>query len=58
MDLVSVEGLRQDGRSPTCLRNVRCKLGLYDTPNGSAFIEIGNTKVLASVYGPKEVSYL
>ncbi|XP_071542730.1 uncharacterized protein Ski6 [Panulirus ornatus] len=55
MEVISPEGLRQDGRTPTCLRTISCRLGLYDRPNGSAYIEIGNTKVLAAVYGPREV---
>lgn len=55
MEVISPEGLRQDGRTATCLRDISCRLGLYDRPNGSAYIEMGNTKVLAAVYGPREV---
>ncbi|XP_064079861.1 exosome complex component RRP41-like isoform X2 [Macrobrachium nipponense] len=55
MEIISPEGLRQDGRTPTCLRTISCRLGLYDRPNGSAYLEMGNTKVLAAVYGPREV---
>ncbi|XP_027222932.1 exosome complex component RRP41 [Penaeus vannamei] len=55
MEVISAEGFRQDGRTPTCLRTISCRLGLYDRPNGSAYIEMGNTKVLAAVYGPREV---
>ncbi|MCL4146110.1 UNVERIFIED_CONTAM: hypothetical protein GTU68_039426 [Idotea baltica] len=55
MEIVSAEGLRQDGRTLSCLRKISCRLGLYDQPNGSAYIEMGNTKVLAAVYGPREV---
>ncbi|KAK7067310.1 Exosome complex component RRP41 [Halocaridina rubra] len=58
MDIISPEGLRQDGRTATCLRTISCRLGLYDRPNGSAYIEMGNTKVLAAVYGPREVRSL
>uniref|UniRef100_A0A2P2I0A3 Exosome complex component RRP41-like n=1 Tax=Hirondellea gigas TaxID=1518452 RepID=A0A2P2I0A3_9CRUS len=54
MELLSCEGLRQDGRTSTCLRTMKCRLGLYDRPNGSAFMQMGNTQVLAAVYGPKE----
>lgn len=54
MELLSAEGLRQDGRTSTCLRNIKCRLGLYERPNGSAFMQMGNTQVLAAVYGPKE----
>ena len=55
MELLSSEGLRQDGRKATCLRHLKCKIGLYDRPSGSSYMEMGNTKVLAAVYGPKEV---
>lgn len=55
MEIISPEGLRQDGRTATCLRTISCRLGLYERPNGSAYIEMGNTKVLAAVYGPREV---
>jgi len=55
MEVISPEGLRQDGRKTTCLRQINCRLGLYERPNGSAYIEMGNTKVLAAVYGPREV---
>lgn len=55
MEVISPEGLRQDGRTALCLRDISCRLGLYDRPNGSAYIEMGNTKVLAAVYGPREV---
>ncbi|XP_063866836.1 uncharacterized protein LOC135103866 [Scylla paramamosain] len=58
MEVISPEGLRQDGRTPLCLRDISCRLGLYDRPNGSAYIEMGNTKVLAAVYGPREVRSL
>lgn len=57
MEVISAEGFRQDGRTPTCLRSISCRLGLYDRPNGSAYIEMGNTKVLAAVYGPREVGF-
>lgn len=55
MDLLSTEGLRQDGRSASCMRDMKCRMGLYDKPNGSAFMQMGNTQVLAALYGPKEV---
>jgi exosome complex component RRP41 len=31
-------------------------MGLFSRADGSAYYEQGNTKVLASVYGPREVS--
>lgn len=56
MDLISDQGLRVDGRRAGELRRIRCKLGVYDQPDGSAYLEQGHTKVLAAVYGPHQVS--
>ena len=58
MDLLSDQGLRLDGRRANELRQIRCKLGVFSQPDGSAYLEQGNTKVLAAVYGPHEVKYL
>jgi polyribonucleotide nucleotidyltransferase len=55
MDLLSFKGLRLDGRRANELRHIRCKLGVFSQPDGSAYLEQGNTKVLAAVYGPHEV---
>lgn len=54
-ELVSNIGLRLDGRRPNELRRIRCKLGVFPEPDGSAYIEQGLTKVLASIYGPHQV---
>ncbi|XP_063237826.1 exosome complex component RRP41 [Bacillus rossius redtenbacheri] len=54
-DLLSDQGLRSDGRRSNELRQVRCKLGVFSQPDGSAYLEQGNTKVLAAVYGPHEI---
>ena len=45
-----------DGRRPPELRKLQCKLGVFQQADGSAFLEQGNTKVLATVYGPHDVS--
>lgn len=37
------------------IRQLRCKLGILPAADGSALFEMGNTKVLAAVYGPREV---
>ncbi|XP_067005469.1 exosome complex component RRP41 [Anabrus simplex] len=55
MNLLSDQGLRLDGRRPNELRKIRCKLGVFSQPDGSAYLEQGNTKVLAAVYGPHEI---
>jgi 3' exoribonuclease family, domain 1 len=48
-------GLRQDGRRVHELRRFLGKLGLLAGVNGSAYVEQGNTKVLVTVMGPREV---
>ena len=48
-------GLRVDGRRKSELRRIQCKLGNIQQADGSAFLEHGNTKVLATVYGPHDV---
>ncbi|XP_038217960.1 exosome complex component RRP41 [Zerene cesonia] len=55
-DLLSSQGLRLDGRRPDELRRIRCKLGVFTQPDGSAYLEQGNTKVLAAVYGPHQAA--
>uniref|UniRef100_A0A8B9FCE9 Exoribonuclease phosphorolytic domain-containing protein n=1 Tax=Amazona collaria TaxID=241587 RepID=A0A8B9FCE9_9PSIT len=55
-ELLSDEGFRADGRRPAEIRKVRARLGLFAQADGSAYIEQGNTKALAVVYGPHEVS--
>lgn len=58
MDLLSRQGLRTDGRRSGELRRIRCKMGVFNQPDGSAYLEQGNTKVVAAVYGPHEVCIL
>lgn len=55
-DLISDEGLRLDGRRPNELRRIRCRLGVFTQPDGSAYLEQGNTKILAAVYGPHQAA--
>lgn len=48
--------IRSDGRTPHELRNIKCEMGLFHPQaTGSASFNIGNTKVIAAVYGPHEV---
>lgn len=47
---------RLDGRRANELRRIRYKLGVFAQPDGSAYLEQGNTKVLVAVYGPHKVS--
>jgi len=55
VELLSDQGLRVDGRKPGELRRIRCSVGVFAQADGSAYLEQGNTKVLAAVYGPHEV---
>ncbi|MCQ4406566.1 MAG: exosome complex exonuclease Rrp41, partial [Sulfolobaceae archaeon] len=53
--LIDERGLRTDGRRPDELRPIRIELGVLKNADGSAIFEMGNTKVIAAVYGPKEM---
>lgn len=53
-DYLSDEGLRTDGRRAAEPRRMRCKLGEVAQADGSCYLEMGNTKVLATVVGPYE----
>jgi exosome complex component RRP41 len=49
-----VNGKRTDGRAFDELRPIKIQVGLLKNAEGSAYVEWGNNKVLAAVYGPKE----
>ena len=53
--LIDKKGLRLDGRKPDELRPVKLEVGVIPNANGSAYIEHGKNKILAAVYGPREV---
>ncbi|CAM6103429.1 unnamed protein product [Calypogeia fissa] len=55
MEFISPEGLRLDGRRPLELRQLNAEMGVVDKADGSAMFEMGNTKAIAVVYGPREV---
>ncbi|XP_012543661.2 exosome complex component MTR3 [Monomorium pharaonis] len=46
---------RHDGRSHNELRNIFLKTGIVSQAKGSAYIEMGDTKVICSVFDPREV---
>ncbi|MEM0106789.1 MAG: hypothetical protein QXD11_00665 [Candidatus Micrarchaeaceae archaeon] len=48
------DGKRLDGRGFNELRPLSIKAGLLENADGSAYLEWGNNKVLAAVFGPKE----
>jgi exosome complex component RRP41 len=53
--LIDKKGLRLDGRKPDELRPVKVQVGVISNADGSAYIEHGKNKILAGVYGPREV---
>ena len=55
-EFLSPEGFRLDGRRASEIRNLQCRLGGVLQADGSACVEMGNTKVLASVQGPHEAA--
>lgn len=54
-NLIDESGKRTDGRTQDELRNVQITVGVVKNADGSAFIEFGKNKILAAVYGPREV---
>jgi exosome complex component RRP41 len=53
--LIDKKGLRLDGRKPDELRQIKIEVGASSNADGSAYIELGKNKILAAVYGPKEL---
>lgn len=53
--LIDKKGLRLDGRKPGDLRSLKLEVGVIPNADGSAYIEHGKNKILAGVYGPREV---
>jgi exosome complex component RRP41 len=53
--VVNKENIRHDGRKLSELRPIELEVGILGNADGSAYIEQGKNKILAGVYGPKEV---
>jgi exosome complex component RRP41 len=53
--LLTPDGLRIDGRRVDELRPLTIRAGALKHADGSAFVEWGANKVMAAVYGPREV---
>ncbi|XP_037426131.1 exosome complex component RRP41 homolog [Triticum dicoccoides] len=47
-------GFRVDGRRPNEMRQLKGEVGVVSRADGSALFEMGNTRVIAAVYGPRE----
>src|SRR5918912_3936435 len=54
-NLIDENGKRTDGRTMDELREVKITVGTVKNADGSAFIEFGKNKIVAAVYGPREV---
>lgn len=48
-----IDGKRLDGRAVDELRPTKIEAGVLKRADGSAYVEMGKTKVLAAVYGPR-----
>ncbi len=55
LELLSDQGYRLDGRKAPELRKLQARMSVFAQADGSAYLEQGNTKALAVVYGPHEV---
>jgi exosome complex component RRP41 len=53
--LIDENGIRLDGRKWNELRPIRMEIGPLKNADGSAYIEFGKNKIMAAVYGPREV---
>ncbi|MGI0100807.1 MAG: exosome complex exonuclease Rrp41 [Candidatus Micrarchaeaceae archaeon] len=51
-----INGKRTDGRDFNELRNIKIVASPLKNADGSAYIEWGNNKILAAVYGPREAT--
>ncbi len=53
--LIDKKGLRLDGRKADELRPLKLEVGVLSNADGSAYIEHGKNKILAAVFGPREM---
>src|ERR687897_2373557 len=54
-NLIDENGRRTDGRTADELREIKINVGVVKNADGSAFIEFGKNRIIAAVYGPREV---
>lgn len=55
LKLIDENGRRIDGRKKYELRKIHMEVGVLKNADGSAYIEWGKNKILAAVYGPREI---
>ncbi len=49
------DGKRVDGREKDEMRETKMKADVIEEADGSAMVEVGNTRVIASVFGPQDL---
>ncbi|VVB88033.1 Exosome complex component Rrp41 [uncultured archaeon] len=49
------DGIRIDVRRADALRHIKIEVGVLNRADGSCYFEFGGNKVMAAVYGPREV---
>lgn len=55
-ELVNKKGIRTDGRKVDEIRPMSIEAGILHRADGSAYLEWGGNKVIAAVYGPRELN--
>ncbi|RLF79611.1 exosome complex exonuclease Rrp41, partial [Thermococci archaeon] len=55
LKLIDENGKRLDGRKKYELRSIKMEVGVLKSADGSAYVEWGKNKILAAVYGPREI---
>lgn len=53
--LITKDGIRHDGRKREDLREISFEVGVLDRADGSCLITWGRNKIIAAVYGPREL---
>nr|WP_300609306.1 exosome complex exonuclease Rrp41 [Methanohalophilus sp.] len=52
---IDENGIRLDGRRVDEIRPMKIEIGVLSRADGSCYLEWGNNKILAAVYGPREL---
>jgi len=55
LKLIDENGRRIDGRKKYELRPIHMEVGVLKNADGSAYVEWGKNRILAAVYGPREI---
>src|SRR3989344_6374384 len=53
-EFVNKQGKRLDGRTTDQVRPIKIQVGVVPRADGSCYLEWGQNKVIAAVYGPRE----